>query len=117
MLPLIALLLPTRSLNSYFVYAIPGLLAAITTVQPAPVVSWSPSRLQIQLAKVGSAVVAAGSGIALSLALVAPAPLILEPVDQHTTGQLQTIDSITVIAHNRTDLPITPHFAVALGHT
>ena len=114
-LPLVALLLPTRSLNSYFVYAIPGLLAAITTVRPAPLALWSPSGSRSRITKVAAALVACVSGVALVLALIAPAPLILEPVDQHTTGQLQTIDSLTVIAHNRTDSPITPHFAVALG--
>ena len=121
-LPLIALLLPTRSLNSYFVYAIPGLVAAITTVGSASIALPSPSGLRCRLArsgsalaKVGATLAVAGSAVALCLALMAAAPLILEPVDQHTTGQLQTIDALTVIAHNRTDSPITPHFAVALG--
>ena len=41
-LPLVALLLPTRSLNSYFVYAIPGLLVSLTTVGPAMGARWPP---------------------------------------------------------------------------
>ena len=115
-LPLIALLLPTRSLNSYFVYAIPGLLAAITTVHRTPLVP----RVAELCAGSGWPGAARFSprpaaGVALAAALVSPAPLILQPVDQHTTGQLQTIDSLTVIAQNTTGVPITPHFAVALG--
>ena len=114
-LPLIALLLPTRSLNSYFVYAIPGFLAAVTTVGPPPIAQWKLRPRWNQLTKLGAVSAVGLSAGALILGLVAPAPLILEPVDQHTTGQLQTIDALTVIAHNQTDAPITPHFAVALG--
>jgi hypothetical protein len=114
-LPLVALLLPTRSLNSYFVYAIPGLLVAVTTVGRAPAVPW-PARRHLRRVAQGGAIVAAGAGVlALGVAVLTPPPLLLQPIDQHTTGQLQSVDSLTVVARNTTDQPLSPHFAVALG--
>jgi uncharacterized membrane protein len=113
-LPLLALLLPTRSLNSYFVYAIPGILIALATVRPART-SAIPTRTVKRTARAGTALAAGISIIALGHALLTPAPLQIVPVDEHTTGSLQTVDRITVIATNRSDRPLTPHFAVALG--
>ncbi len=113
-LPLLALLLPTRSLNSYFVYAIPGILVALATVRPAPSSSaLSPSI--VRLARGGALVLSGVAIIALGHALLTPAPIEIVPVDEHTTGSLQTVDRITVVATNRTDAPLEPHFAVALG--
>jgi hypothetical protein len=114
-LPLVALLLPTRSLNSYFVYAIPGVLVAIATTRPPPSHPWpnlAVSRLVVRMGAVALGGIAAAS---LAIAILTPAPLLLRPVDQHTTGQLQTVDSLTVDAQNTTDQAITPHFALALG--
>lgn len=113
-LPLLALLLPTRSLNSYFVYAIPGLLVALTTIRPFAG-DWLGSRVRRWIPRM-AALSAAGVGIvALALAVTSPAPLVLEPVSEHTTGQLQTVDALEVTAYNRSDRAVEPHFAVALG--
>ncbi|MEP7118236.1 MAG: hypothetical protein ABI880_11680, partial [Acidobacteriota bacterium] len=114
-LPLVALLLPTRSLNSYFVYAIPGLLVSLTTVAPGRPLDWSgrvwPRPLSRLLAS-GMGLLACAS---LAVALLAPAPIVLVPVSQHTTGALQSVDSLTVLATNTTDKDLQPHFAVAIG--
>jgi uncharacterized membrane protein len=112
-LPLLALLLPTRSLNSYFVYAIPGILVALATVRAAPSITVWP--WIARLARVGALALFAVAVLALGHALVTPSPIEIVPVDEHTTGSLQTVDRITVDVTNRTDGPLEPHFAVALG--
>lgn len=113
-LPLIALLLPTRSLNSYFVYAIPGLLVAVTTIRPASGERLMPAGLKT-VARLTAALGGAAAMVALAVALLTAPPLELEPVAQHTTGSLQSVDSLTVIAHNTSGHDLEPHFAVALG--
>lgn len=114
-LPLVALLLPTRSLNSYFVYAIPGLLVSLTTVGPGRPLQWP----GLTWPQAVSRRVAGGVGLlavaALAVALLTPAPIVLSPVAQHTTGALQSVDSLTVIARNTTDKDLEPHFTVAIG--
>jgi hypothetical protein len=113
-LPLLALLLPTRSLNSYFVYAVPGILVALTTVRPArptsPVRPWVTN-----FARTGAVAAAAIGAVALGTALLTAAPLRIVPIDEHTTGSLQTVDRISVMATNLGDKALEPHFAVALG--
>ncbi len=113
-LPLLALLLPTRSLNSYFVYAIPGILIAAATVRPARRPGPIPASV-IRGVRIGSVVAVAAGVMALAIALLTPAPLVIEPVDEHTTGSLQTVDRVTIVTTNRSDTPVEPHFAVALG--
>ena len=112
-LPLLALLLPTRSLNSYFVYAIPGILVAMATVRPAGPTLLSPSL--IRSTRAGTLVAGGIAALALGHALLATAPIDITPIEEHTTGSLQTVDRITVLATNRTDQTLTPNFAVALG--
>lgn len=114
-LPLVALLLPTRSLNSYFVYAIPGLLVAITTIRPAPPHPWPHGRVLRGAGRFAALAASAVGVLALGVAILTPAPFVLEPIGQHTTGQLQTVDSLTVVAENHSDQPLKPHFSVALG--
>jgi hypothetical protein len=113
-LPLIALLFPTRSLNSYFVYAIPALLVSLATVSPAvrAAIPSEPIRRGVQILGV---VLVAGAASMLTLALASPSPIVLQPVDHHTTGALQSVDSLTVLARNTTGHPLEPHFTVALG--
>jgi hypothetical protein len=114
-MPLIALLLPTRSLNSYYVYAIPGLLVAITTTRPPPRFPWPVRPRSVRTTRLVAAIATLAGAAALALAVLSPPPLVLHPVDQHTTGQLQSVDSLTLVADNTSANAITPHFAVALG--
>lgn len=114
-LPLIALLLPTRSLNSYFVYAVPGLIVAVATVRPVSARWMEWNRPLRRIVALGSGLGLVGSLGFLSVALMAAQPLVLTPVSEHTTGQLQSVDEITVNIRNRANVPLKPHFAVALG--
>jgi hypothetical protein len=113
-LPLIALLLPTRSLNSYFVYAIPGLLASLSSVSPMRGQLVPPDGLR-RASRIGGAGLGVAALAVLAFAVLSRAPLILEPVAYHTTGSLQSVDSLTVVARNTTQHELRPNFAVALG--
>ena len=114
-LPLVALLLPTRSLNSYFVYAVPAILVSLATVDGIGSRAAVSERLRRWAARFMSVAFAAGGAALLVVALLSPGPLVLEPVDQHTTGALQSVDSVVVRAHNASAADLEPHFAVALG--
>jgi hypothetical protein len=114
-LPLVALLFPTRSLNSYFVYAIPGLVISLATVpQTGRLFRRRPRRVTIFARAAGVSLGIAATAV-LAVALLSPSPLVLQAVDHHTTGALQSVDSLTVVARNRTSEDLEPHFAVALG--
>jgi hypothetical protein len=110
-LPVLVLAVPTRSLANYFLFAVPGLLVAALTVRT------SGTPLGGRARRVAAATVVVGlEAAALALAAVlTPAPLALAVRAEHTTGQLQGIDALTVEARNLTGRPLAPHFAVALG--
>ena len=116
LLPAVALLFPTRSLDTYFLYAVPGLLMGAATV--------SPVRQRLRRHRVFRqrwapwALCGAGACASLGLAVAAisvPPPMGLTVVGEHSTGQLQTVDQLSVAAVNRTGTSLRPHFAVTLG--
>jgi hypothetical protein len=47
----------------------------------------------------------------LANALATPQPLTLRIVEAQTTGQLQTVWRLRVVVHNRSNVPLSPHFA------
>ena len=47
--------------------------------------------------------------------MAAASPLRVSIVDVHTTGQLATVDQLTVRVHNGTSRPLHPHFTVEAG--
>lgn len=115
-LPAIALLFPTRSLDTYFLYAVPGLLMAAATVRPVRVPgTWRLRSVRGRGARMLCALAGVATVGVLVLAVLVPPPIRLAIVGEHTTGQLQTVDQLTVLASNRTWHPVQPHFAVTLG--
>lgn len=110
----IAFFLPTRSFGSYLFMMIPAAIVAGVTVRtatanPFPRLSRHAGRI---LAAAGLAVV--GSGV---FALTRPAPLTITVVGTRSTGQLQTLDQVTVRVTNRTGNTVRPHFTVnSSGH-
>lgn len=111
---------PTRSFGSYLIMMVPAALVAAATVRPAPngpgfrLVTWFRTRARAAvLLAVPAAVLAGGVGVALA----APAPLSVDVVATRSTGQLQTVDQITVRVRNRTGRALRPHFTVnSSGH-
>jgi len=106
--------IPTRSFATYMIMPLPAALVAALTVGPAVVEAASrPRWLAPGLLVAGVVCVVAGA-----LALALPGPLSLRVLGTTSTGQLQTIDEITVEVRNRTNHTVAPHFSVlALGHT
>lgn len=134
-LPAIALLLATRSYASYVFGLVPAaVVAAVSTFHEAPLPlpgalpggaeePWSGraddaaprrhrSRLKVTATALALATVAAGVA-----AVVIPSPLTLRIEGVTTTGQLATVDQISIAVHNRSSRAVTPHFTVSSGGT
>ncbi len=114
--PLVAFsfFLPTRSFGSYLFMLVPAAIVAGLTTRPAPS-TWRPPRNPwLYPSVVGLGVVT----VALAMsALVTRAPLAMHIVATQSTGQVGTIDQVTVTVANRTDHVQRPHFTVdAAGH-
>jgi uncharacterized membrane protein len=114
--PLVAVsfFLPTRSFGSYLFMLVPAAIIAGLTTRPAPS-SWRPPRarwLYPSVLGLGGLTVALAAS-----ALVTRAPLAMHIVATQSTGQVGTIDQVTVTVANRTDHVQRPHFTVeATGH-
>ena len=109
LLPAVALMFATRSYGSYIVGLVPAaLLAAVTSRLDGRTSLWRRWR------PVTGAVCAAIVGIS-TLAVVWPSPLSVHIVDVQTTGQLATVDQVSVRVHNRTGRNVQPHFTLNNG--
>lgn len=110
LLPAVALLLATRSYGSYMMGLVPAaLLAAVTARGDHPVRSLGERRRR---AVSGS--LAAVTLIGL-LAALWPSPLSVTVTSIRTTGQLATVDQVTVAVRNRTAKSVVPHFTLSNG--
>ncbi len=109
LLPAVVLLLTTRSYGSYALGLAPAaLVAAVTGTVRRPV---RVSRPQRRVALAAVAVVAPFAALALAW----PSPLSISILAVRTTGQLATVEQVTVRVHNRTDRSIRPHFTLNDG--
>ena len=109
--PLVALsfYLPTRSFGSYLFMLVPAALVAATTVGPAP-----PLR-RPRVERWRRAVLSVGVVATLAVAAVALTrrePLEISVLGTRSTGQLQTLDEVTVRVTNRTARTVHPHFTI-----
>jgi uncharacterized membrane protein len=109
LLPSIVLFFADRSFGSYLIMLIPaGLAAAATTTRSDRLISWR--RWQR----------VAGAGAAASLAMVwvtltSASPLTMAIESVHTTGQLATVEQVTLGVTNNTSASVRPAFAVEEG--
>lgn len=105
--------LSARSFTTYMIMLLPAALVAATTVGPAP--ATTPRRRRFGLAAL------AGGGLAVgfaALAVAVPGPLRIHVIDYRSTGQLQTINEVTVSVTDTTGRTMHPHFsAYFAGHT
>ncbi len=96
----------SRSFGSYFVTMLPALIISLV----------STSRIDAGLDK--SKVVSIYSAMLIALlagfgvSILFKSPLQLNIVSIHTTGEVQTIDQVTVSVTNNSGHPVTPHFSV-----
>jgi uncharacterized membrane protein len=138
-LPSIALFFADRSFGSYLVMLIPAALAAAaTTARPAATSTAATTAIgTAATTAIGTAatgrfapatgrftpatrrwVVAAGafaSAAAVAVALTVPSPLAMSIESVHTTGQLATVEQVTVAVTNTTGHAVRPAFTVQEG--
>jgi len=112
LLPGVAYLVSDRSFASHVVALIPAAVLAAVTVRPAPRIvlgerHWRAVTLGAGALTVGPLLWALGSS----------PPLALQVVSIHTTGQLATVDRVTVAVTNRTGSRLRPRFSVEEGGT
>jgi hypothetical protein len=113
LLPSLVLFFATRSLGSYLLDLLPAAIVAAVSCLPLGAETerglWP---------RAGSGVVLAGLatvGLAGAWAWLARPPLGLRVVRVHTTGQLATVDRVTLLVTNRTGRRLEPHFTVDTG--
>jgi uncharacterized membrane protein len=109
LLPSIVLFFATRSFGSYLVMLIPAAIAAAaTTRRPPGITSW---RHWKWVALTG----AAASAAALGGAVTAASPLSVSIQSVQTTGQLATVEQVTLAVVNKTGGSVRPAFTVEDG--
>lgn len=111
LLPSLALFFATRSFGSYLVTLLPIALLAAVTTGPGPARAWQHWR--------GARWTLAGLAVAcfglVAATLLIPGPLQMQINSVHTTGQLATVDQVTVSVTNRLGHSVQPAFTVDDG--
>jgi uncharacterized membrane protein len=109
--PSIVLFFAARSFGSYLVMLIPAALAAAATTRRSP--HGAPWRRWRWVAACGAVASAAAVGIAVT----APSPLTVSIRSVQTTGQLATVQQVTVSVTNNTSASVRPAFTIEEGAT
>jgi uncharacterized membrane protein len=111
LLPSVVLFFATRSFGSYLVMLLPAAIAAAATTRQLPVSEcW-------RQCKWVAAAGAVACGSAISAALLAASPLTMSILSVTTTGQLATVQQLTMAVTNRTGQTVRPSFTVEEGTT
>jgi len=111
LIPSIVLFFATRSFGSYLVMLIPPAIAAAATVRrPSRIACWRGWRWAV----LGGA---AASAVAISFALTIASPLTMSISSVRTTGQLATVEQVTLAVTNQTGRSVRPAFTVENGMT
>ena len=109
LLPSIVLFFATRSFGSYLVMLIPAAVAAAATTQrPQLPASWRHWKWVMSGA-------AASCALAILAALTSPSPLTMSIQSVRTTGQLATVDQLTVSVTNNSGRRMRPSFTIEDG--
>ncbi|MGI8447992.1 MAG: hypothetical protein ACR2MP_12595 [Streptosporangiaceae bacterium] len=109
LLPSIVLFFATRSFGSYLVMLIPAAVAAAATTQrPQLSAFWRHWKWVVSGA-------AAACALAIIAALTSPSPLIMSIQSVRTTGQLATVDQMTVSVTNTSGHRVRPSFTIEDG--
>ncbi len=108
--PAIALFFATRSFASYLLMLIPITIVAVTTT--------SPGKSTVPLSNRAKRIIYGGMGISAILAIVAvvlPGPIRINLDGLHTSGELATVDRVTITATNSSNRTLHPHFTADIG--
>lgn len=111
LLPSIALFFAARSFGSYLAMLIPATVAAAATTRHS---RHGPPWRRWKWVVAGGA---AASAAAVGIAITAPSPLTMSIQSVQTTGQLATVQQVTVIVTNNTGASAQPAFTVEDGTT
>ncbi len=109
LLPIIALFFATRSFGSYFVNLVPPALVALGLWPNGPYKARGPTLIWL-FGGLGAVSFALFVGWLLS-----PSPLAVRIVNVHTSGQLATVDRVTLAVENSSGRSITPRYVAALA--
>ena len=110
LLPSIVLFFATRSFGSYLVMLIPAAVAAAATTQ-------RPQLPLLAALEMGGVRRGGGLRLAVLAALTSPSPLAMAIESVRTTGQLATVDQLTVSVTNNSARSVRPSFTVEEGMT
>jgi len=99
---------PNRSFSSYMVMMLPAVLVGVTTARHNFAPGWRPARVVF----VGALTT---TGACLVAAMTMSPTLSLQVLGERSTGQLQSIDHLSVRVTNHSESPITPHFTITPG--
>jgi hypothetical protein len=110
LLPVVPFFFGVRSFGSYLVMLLPAGVAAMATMRRQS--SSGPLTRNVWALLLCGIVLSLGS---ISVALAVPPPFDLRISRVHTTGQLATVDRLSVVATNRTNSPLSPGFTVNSG--
>lgn len=96
---------PTRSFASYLIMMLPALVVAALSVRHSAYAG-------VLMARRAWAVLVGASGVLAGLALAVKPSFDITVVGSQSTGQLQTLDFLTVRVVNRSGAPVAPHYAI-----
>ena len=108
LLPSVVLFFATRSFGSYLVMLIPAAIAAAATTRRPPGAAWRHWKL---VALLGTAI----SAVAVTAAVTAASPLAMSIQSVRTTGQLATVEQLTLAVDNTTGESVRPAFTIEDG--
>jgi hypothetical protein len=111
LLPSIVLFFATRSFGSYLVMLIPAAVVAAATTRPRPGAACWRHWKWVALG------VAGASAAVVTVALTAASPLTMAISSVRTTGQLATVEQLTVAVTNDTSRPVRPAYTIEDGTT
>jgi hypothetical protein len=124
LLPVVALFVPDRSLSGYWLTPIAVIVVSVLTADERLIARAAQLRLPARWPVPGwarQAPVAAlflPAVICLGVALAAPQPLTLRILSALHRRHMGKVQEVWVLAHNRSDQALEPHFAVnVIGHT
>jgi uncharacterized membrane protein len=109
LLPSVVLFFGTRAFGSYLVMLLPAAIVAAATTGQLPLSAcWRRARWVL-----GGATAAGAT--AITAALAAASPLSMSIVSVSTTGQLATVDQLTMVVANHTARTVRPNFTIEEG--
>ena len=111
LLPSVALFFAARSFGSYLAMLVPATVAAAATTRHSR--HGPPWRRWKWVVACG----AVGSAAAVGIAITAASPLTMSIRSVQTTGQLATVQQVTVMVTNRTGASVQPAFTIQDGTT